>query len=74
MLPTFYGNLNENLYKNLKDFIRVCDVIQGADDELRQTLFPFSLNNKKSKNTLTTLVEIQDEVFRNIILEAKPMQ
>lgn len=48
MLATFYGNLNEDPYQHSKNFIRVCNVVQGADNELRITLFPFSLKNEVS--------------------------
>lgn len=48
MLPTIYENLHEDTYQHLKDFNRVCNVGQGADDELRRTLFPFSLKNGPS--------------------------
>lgn len=43
MLSSLYGNLNEDLYQHLKYFIRIYIIVQGADDDLRRTSFPFSL-------------------------------
>lgn len=66
MLSTFYGNLNEDPYQHLTDFIKIYNVVQGADDELGRNLFPFSLKNEGSfwlstiEKTLNTWVEIQD--------------
>ena len=49
MLPSFYGNTNEDPYKYLDEFLEICSTVKiqnFTDDALRLTLFPFSLKDK----------------------------
>ena len=49
MLPSFYGNTNEDLYKHLDEFLEICSTMKiqnFIDDVLRLILFPFSLKDK----------------------------
>ena len=49
MLPSFYGNKNEDPYKHLDEFLEICSTMKISnftDDALRLTLFPFSLKDK----------------------------
>ena len=49
MLPSFYGNANEDPYKHLDEFLEICSTVKiqnFSDDALRLTLFPFSLKDK----------------------------
>ena len=57
MLPSFYGNTNEDPYRHLDEFFEICSTVQIQDfieDALRLTLFPFSLKDK-AKHWLGTL-------------------
>ena len=49
MLPSFYGNTNEDPYKHLNEFLEICSTVKiqnFTDDALKLTLFPFSLKEK----------------------------
>ena len=49
MLPSFYGNTNEDPYKHLDEFLYICSTMKiqnFSDDALKLTLFPFSLKDK----------------------------
>ena len=49
MLPSFYGNTNEDPYKHLDEFLEICSTVKIQnfnDDALKLTLFPFSLKDK----------------------------
>ena len=49
MLPSFYGNPNEDPYRHLDEFLKICSTVKiqnFTDDALRLTLFPFSLKDK----------------------------
>ena len=49
MLPSFYGNTNEDPYKHLDEFLQICSTVKiqnFSDDALKLTLFPFSLKDK----------------------------
>ena len=57
MLPSFYGNTNEDPYKHLDEFLQICSTVKiqnFLDDALKLTLFPFSLKDK-AKYWLGTL-------------------
>ena len=46
MLPSFYGNTNEDPYKHLDEFLEICSTVKiqnFTDDALRLILFFFSL-------------------------------
>ena len=49
MLPSFYGNTNEDPYKHLDEFLEIYSTVKiqnFTDDALRLTLFSFSLKDK----------------------------
>ena len=49
MLPSFYGNINEDPYKYLDEFLKICSMVKiqnFTDDAFRLILFFFSLKNK----------------------------
>ena len=57
MLPSFYGNTNEDPYKHLDEFLEICSTVKiqnFSNDALKLTLFPFSLKDK-AKYWLGTL-------------------
>ena len=48
MLPSFYGNINEDPYKHLDEFLEICSMVRIqnlTNDALRLILF-FSLKDK----------------------------
>ena len=49
MLPSFYGNTNEDPNKHLDEFLKICFIMKiqnFTNDVLRLTLFFFSLKDK----------------------------
>jgi hypothetical protein len=49
MLPSFYGLSNEDPYRHLDEFLKICSTVRinnFGDDAMRLTLFPFSLKDK----------------------------
>ena len=51
MLSSFYGNINEDPYKHLDEFLEIYSTMKiqnFTDDALRLTLFSFSLKDKPS--------------------------
>ena len=57
IFPSFYGNTNEDPYKHLDEFLKICSIVKienFADDALILTLFPFSLKDK-AKHWLGTI-------------------
>ena len=49
MLPSFYRQMNEDPYKHLDEFLKICSTVKiqnFSDDALRLKLFLFSLKDK----------------------------
>ena len=75
MLPSFYRNPDEDLYRHLDEFLEICSTIKiqnFTDDALRLTLFPFSLKDKAKYwlgtigRTITTWADMQREFLKKI--------
>ncbi|MQL89641.1 hypothetical protein Taro_022223 [Colocasia esculenta] len=75
MLPSFYGNLNEDPYKHIDEFLEICSTIRiqnFTENALRLTLFPFSLKDKAKHwlgtigRTIRTWPEMQQEFLKKI--------
>jgi len=57
LLPSFYGLNNEDPYKHLYEFLKVCSTVKiqnFSEDAVKLTFFPFSLKDK-AKHWLGTL-------------------
>ena len=73
MLPSFYGNTNEDPYKHIDEFLEICSTVKiqnFSDDALKLTLFPFSLKDKAKYwlgtlgKSITAWTEMQQEFLK----------
>ena len=78
MLPSFYGNTNEDPYKHLDEFLEICSTVKiqnFIDDALKLTLFPFSLKDK-AKHWLETIgkpIRLWEEIQREFLKKFYPI-
>ena len=78
MLPSFYGNTNEDPYKYLDEFLEICSTVKiqnFTDDALKLTLFPFSLKDK-AKHWLGTIgrpIRLWEEMQREFLKKFYPI-
>ena len=73
MLPSFYGNPNDEPYRHLDEFLEICSTIKiqsFTDDALGLTLFPFLLKDKAKYwlgtigRPITTWADMQREFLK----------
>ncbi|XP_059463451.1 uncharacterized protein LOC132192202 [Corylus avellana] len=83
-LPSFLGLDDENPYKLLDEFLKICSTIeiQGfTEDDLRLRLFPFTLKDKAkrwfyclSPNTITSWDQMQQTFLKRYFPKSKTIQ
>ena len=73
MLPTYHGQLNENPYRHLQNFLEVNTTFKLtlSDDQVRLRLFPFTLKDRAKEwlyslahNSISTWEELQAEFLK----------
>ena len=78
MLPSFYGNTNEDPYKHLDEFLEICSTVKiqnFTDDALKLTLFSFSLKDKVKHwlGTIGRLIRLWEEMQREFLKKLYPI-
>jgi len=79
LLLSFYGLNNEDPYKHLNEFLEVSSTVKiqffFSDDELRLTLFPFSLKDKAKHwfGTLNVTIQTWDQMQKEFLKKYYPI-